>query len=118
MSELEEILVAVDESQQSKKIVDFACKIAKTLPAKILLMYVSKSPETLEQYIGFVDVPLKDVRKEYSTVIAEKISSKLGEQIRASGIPYEFVLETGNPAAKIVDKARERKATAIFVGLS
>jgi nucleotide-binding universal stress UspA family protein len=113
---LQEILVAVDGSKYSRKVVELSCELAKQLSDKILLIYVSKSPDVVEDYIEFGgEIPTP--RSERVAALADAITSKLGEYIRAQNIPFEILLESGNPAQKILQTASERKSSMIVVGL-
>jgi nucleotide-binding universal stress UspA family protein len=110
------MLVAVDGSRYSKKVVERSCKLAKELSAKIILVYVSKSPDVVEDYIEFGgDIPTGN--SERIAAIAEAVTSKLGEYVRNEKIPYEILLESGNPAQKILEIASDRKVSIIVVGL-
>ncbi len=109
-------MVAVDGSKYSEKIVEYSCELAKSMAKKVLLIYVSKYPELIEEYIGFGGKsPAREARRYVE--IAETVTSKLAEKVRKEGVPYEIILETGNPAEKIIAKAIERKVSMIVVGL-
>ena len=117
---MEEILVAIDGSKHSDVIVDHACDLAKKLPAKILLMHVVKkegggSPEEFSEYARAEHDP--DAFARYFQSIGEGIIEKFGARIRQRGMECETLLETGNPAERIVEEAAHRKSSAIVVGL-
>jgi len=110
----ETLLVAVDGSAHSDKIVREACELAKKLSAKIVLLYVSKFPGLTEEYIGLGGSSL---RAEKYVEIAESVTSKLAEIIHTEQIPSEVVFETGNPADKVVTVATDRRANMVILGL-
>jgi nucleotide-binding universal stress UspA family protein len=114
---LSQILVAVDGSKHSEKIVDYSSKLAKKLSSSIILIYVSPYPDLVNQYMeigGRAPAPraVQYVQK------AEDVTSKLAEKIEEASIPYEVFLETGDPAEMIVRKAFEKHADMIMVGLT
>ena len=111
-----EILVAVDGSEYSEKIVEYSCELAKKLSYQIALIYVSKFPDLVEEYIGVGGKPVSPKAEPYVRV-AEKITSKLAERVRAEGIPVEVILETGSPSDKIITVATFRKSNMIMIGL-
>ena len=111
-----DLLVAVDGSKYSDKIVAYSCNLAKDLSKKILLIYVSKYPELIEEYIGFGGKsPVKEARRYVA--VAEALTSKLAKKVRDAGVPYEIILDTGNPSEQIIAKATEKKVDIIVVGL-
>jgi nucleotide-binding universal stress UspA family protein len=113
---LPEILVAVDGSDYSKKIVEYACDLAKKLSYQIVLIYVSKFPDLVEQYQRIGGVEPSAQGKRYVEA-AEKVTSQLAGIVSKQGIPVETVLESGNPADKIITTAAFRKSSLIAIGL-
>lgn len=110
------ILVAVDGSKDSEKIVSYSCEMAKKLSSKIILIYVSKVPDLVGEYVeigGMNPTP----SAAQSVLRAEEVTSSLQEKIDAAGIPYEVLLESGDPAETIVRKAAEKHVDMIVVGL-
>ena len=68
-----EILVAVDGSKYSEKIVDYACELALKLSFQIALIYVSKFPDLIDEYIG-VGGKVPSPKAEPYVRIAEKVT--------------------------------------------
>ena len=112
---LSEILVAVDGSRHSEKIVDMSCNFAKILSASIILMYVSTYPDLINEYIEMGGRNPSQKAVQY-VERAEEVTSKLFEKIQTKGIKCRVVLETGDPADKIVSQATSNKADLIIVG--
>jgi len=113
---MKEILVAVDGSNYSENIVKNACEIAKKLSYQVTLIFVSKFPDLVEEYIDIGGVPADEKATPYLKA-AEKITSKLSQIIRENNLPLEIVLESGNPADKIITVATFRKSSMIAIGL-
>ena len=110
------ILVAVDGSKYSDRVVEYACDLAHKLSSKIILMYVSRYPDTVEEYIA-IGGKSPSPQAEPSVSIAENVVSRLGDKIRNEKIPYEVVIDSGNPAGKILEKSVEKNVEMIVVGL-
>ena len=110
------ILVAVDGSKYSDRVVEYSCDLARKLTSSIILMYVSRYPDLVEDYIamgGSNPSPMG----EHPVTMAENVISKLGEKIKKEKIPYEVVIESGNPAGKILEKSFAKNSDMIVVGL-
>jgi nucleotide-binding universal stress UspA family protein len=112
-----ELLVAIDGSKYSSKIVDFACDLAKKMEEKLVIIYVSKDPEIVEDYIELGARTPRSSTQKAAVAIAESITSDLAKRIENKGIAHEVVLESGRPAEKIVSTAAERKCDMIIIGL-
>ena len=113
---LHDMLVAVDGSRHSEKIVDVACAFAKKLSASIILMYVSSYPDLINEYIEMGGRNPSPRATQY-VERAEEVTAKFSEKILIEGIKCRVVLETGDPAEKIVTQAANDKADLIIVGL-
>ncbi len=111
-----QMLVAVDGSKHSDKIVDYSCEFARKMSSTIILMFVSDFPSIISEYIdiGGVNPSPKGTR---SVAGAERVTLKLREKIQADGISHEVIFETGDPAEKIVSNAIEKKVDMIVIGL-
>ena len=108
--------MAVDGSNSSSRVVAVSCDLAKKISAKITLIYVSKSPDLIGEYVEIGGASPAPNAAQY-VQRADQVTSTLAEQIEAREIPYEVLLESGDPAEVIVRKAAERKVEMIVVGL-
>ena len=113
----ETLLVAVDGSAHSDKIVRKGCELAKKFSAKIVLLYVSKFPDLAEEYVGFGGSAPSSIRAEKYVEAAETVTSKLAEIIQTEQVPYEVAFEMGDPAEKVVEIASDKRASMIILGL-
>lgn len=124
------LVVAVDGSRHSEKVVDSSCDLAKRLSAKIVLLFVSPYRELLKDYETYAKtgdvVGLQHGQRlvenaigidEYSRVVGDAVLSSLAARMKDKGVEWETHSETGNPAAKIVEIAKQMKAEMIVVGL-
>jgi nucleotide-binding universal stress UspA family protein len=115
---LKEILVAVDGSKHSERIVDFAADMAKSLSATVLLIFVMPRSEVPEDYLDYAKrESMSSPIASYLGTVAEQIIAKLGERIRRRGVEYEGVYYLGSPAEKIVETAESRKVGLVVVGV-
>jgi nucleotide-binding universal stress UspA family protein len=115
---MQRILVAVDGSRHSEKIVDFATDLAKGLSAQIVLMYVMPRSDVPEDYADYARrETLRNPVASYLNDIAEQIIAKLGRRIKRKGVDFEAVYHLGNPAEKIIETAEVKKVNLIVVGV-
>jgi nucleotide-binding universal stress UspA family protein len=113
------ILVAVDGSAHSKKVVDFSSDVAKKLSASVTLVYVVKnlpeeSPEIVE-YERAENFP--DAYAEYLRGIGNSVVGKIAKQFEERGVACRPLVEYGNPAERILEVALAGKSEMIIVGL-
>jgi nucleotide-binding universal stress UspA family protein len=115
----DEILVAIDGSAHSAKIVDVASELAKGLSQKILLVYVLKTP--LEEPEGLAAYEkAEDYRDAYADYLEEygrQITEEFGHRIEKLGVQFRSITPSGNPASEIIEIARLEKVKMIVVGM-
>jgi len=116
---MNEILVAVDGSKHSFKIVDVACEIAKSLSTGIVLVYVmhlqDQEPEGIRAFEKAEQYP--DAYADYLQDLGEEVTSKLSDTITKAGVQVRSVTPSGNAAAEILDVAEVDKVKMIVVGV-
>jgi nucleotide-binding universal stress UspA family protein len=116
---MNDILVAIDGSGHSDKVVDFATNLAKNSGSSVRLLYVVKKlaekPEGVREFEHAEN--FHDAYAEYLQDLGNSVTSKLGARIKESGVEFETLVEVGNPAEIITDTARADKAKYIVVGL-
>ena len=113
---MDEILVAVDGSKYSEKVVRSACDLARKLRARITLLYVSEISDLVGEYVEIGGVSPRAKAIQY-VLTAEGVTSILGNIVQESLIPHEILLESGDPAETIVKKAKDRNVAMIVLGL-
>jgi len=116
---MNEILVAVDGSKHSFKIVDLACEIAKPLSAGIMLVYVMPVqdvvPEGVRSFEKAEHYP--EAFSDYLQELGEEVTGKLSDSVRQAGVPVRAVTLEGNPAEEILNVAEAEKPMMIVVGV-
>ena len=115
----DEILVAVDGSPHSHKVLDCSIKLAKGLGGKILLVHVVHKLEAPEEFAQYVKAERLDVDPDfyYRRLVGEKILDKLAGEVADAGVEVEKILEFGDPPDKILEVAEARKPAYIVVGI-
>jgi nucleotide-binding universal stress UspA family protein len=113
------ILVAVDGSAHSKKVVEYSSDVAKRLSASVTLVYVIKNPpeETQEivEYEKAENFP--DAYANYLRGLGNAVVSKLAKPFEGRGVSCRTLVEYGNPAERILEVALTDKSEMIIVGL-
>jgi nucleotide-binding universal stress UspA family protein len=113
---MKEILVAIDGSKHSARIVDYASDLAKSTSAKVVLVYVMPEVSIPPGYKEYADVERLDP-SSYFDAVGKQVIKDMGERIEKKGVKFEGVYEVGNPAATILDKAKSREAIFIVMGV-
>lgn len=115
---MNEILVAVDGSKYSFKVVDVACEIAKSLSAGILLVSVihlpEEPPEGVEEYEKVEQYP--DAYADYLKDLSEQVTSKFTDVIKKAGVPVRVLTPSGHPSEVILQVAESEKTRLIVIG--
>ncbi|MBI3023705.1 MAG: universal stress protein [Thaumarchaeota archaeon] len=115
---MKEILVAVDGSKHSEKIVDYAIDLAKTMSAKIALIYVMPELSIPEDYKKYAEEEkISRPESSYLRSVAERILADLGERIRRKGVEYEEAYTVGYPAEAILHAVERRRVDLVVVGV-
>jgi nucleotide-binding universal stress UspA family protein len=111
-----ELMVAVDGSAHSERIVRFSTHLAKRLSVSIALLYVSPLtpiPEDYKEYAKMENVSPSD----YYDAVGRQILTKYANMAKNEGVDCETIAEAGNAAENIILVARERNSEMIIVGL-
>lgn len=115
---MQKILVAVNGSPHSEKVVDFAADLAKALSARIVLIFVMPRPDVPEDYADYAKREiLANPVASYLNTVSGEIITRLGSRIKKKGVEFEGIYHLGNPAEKILETAAAKKVELIVVGL-
>ncbi len=116
---MEEILVAVDGSEESNEIVNSAIDLSKRTTLPIALLYVIKDgqeePEAIREFEKVER--FHDAYANYLQDLGKKVTTKLKEVVEKENISCRTIIELGNPADRILNVAETDGAKFIVVGL-
>ena len=110
---ISKILCAVDLSDYSKEVAEYACTLAKSLDASVVVMY---SAPSLSQYVGF-HVPPNTIENFVGEIVtgAEKsMDAFLDENFK--GVKAEGRVLVGYASDEILKKALEEGCDMIVMG--
>jgi len=104
--EIKHIVVALDVSAATNKILDKAISLAKLSDAKITVIYVIGVQPTLASSV----INYNEAKK------AEKILGSIKKYCEKQGIQFAFKILYGKPASKIAFFAEKGKADLVVIG--
>ncbi|MHC1711953.1 MAG: universal stress protein [Solidesulfovibrio sp.] len=113
MPTMKKILCAVDFSEGSPRVADYAATLATATKAEILCVYVAPS---LAEYVGFnvpqaaLDTFVGDVVKSAESTMNEFTSAHF------KGLPVRGLVLAGYPAEEILKAATEHQVDMIVMG--
>ncbi|MBI2184956.1 MAG: universal stress protein [Thaumarchaeota archaeon] len=111
------ILVAIDGSPNSDKVVKTAGSVAKNMGSSALLLHVIPKLEVPPEVVEYARVEkVSDPYQMLMKSIADSILDKFGKQLADMGVKTERLTEVGHPPDVITMVAKERKASLIVVG--
>ena len=113
MKEIKKILCAVDLSEHSKAVAEYAVLLAKGLGASVLVVYTAPS---LSQYVGF-HVPPNTIENFVGEIVtgAEKsMEAFVAENF--AGVEAKGQVLIGYAAEEILNRAHEEKVDIIVMG--
>jgi nucleotide-binding universal stress UspA family protein len=111
-----ELLVAIDGSEHSERIVKYASDLAKKLSDTIALLYVTPAgqiPEAYKEYAKNENVAVSD----YYDAVGRQVLAKYANIAKNAGVECETVTGAGSASEIIMLVAKERKSEMIIVGL-
>ena len=107
-------IVGFDDTEASKRAVDFAVGRAKAADDSILLLYVLEwSPYS---FLTNEELAERHSRRKSELVRAEAVVTPVAERVRAEGVECESLVRYGNPAELFCEEAEARGAVQILVG--
>ena len=113
MKEIKKILCAVDLSEHSASVAEYAATLAKALNASILVVYTAPS---LSQYVGF-HVPPNTIENFVGEIVtgAEQSMKNFVEE-NFAGLDARGQVLIGYAAEEILNRAKEENADIIVMG--
>ncbi|MBU0486019.1 MAG: universal stress protein [Proteobacteria bacterium] len=114
MKEIKKILVPVDFSENSQKLVKSAIYVAKKFEAEMVVAFVVQS---FDNYSGFFvpHMPLAQFEEEMVQSAEKKMENFIEENMKGSGL-YKSAVLSGDVAEEIVQFAGQEKIDLIVMG--
>ena len=112
------VLVGADDSATALRAVGAAVELAQALGATLHIVTAYRSETVLLSHLAYVYFPVVPDEEfdEPANDAAQALLERLGRLAGAAGVTAEFHAVTGEPAAAIVQVAREVEADLIVVG--
>ena len=116
---MSKIVVAIDGSKHSEKVVDVSCQLAGELGSSIILCYITRRmPEEPEGVRAFEESEhYEEAYSNYLQEVGKAVTTKLAERMEKQNIPYATMAEFGDPVKRILEIARLQDAKMIVLGL-
>jgi len=111
-----DIVVAIDGSKHSEKIVDTAIGLAKSMSAKLVLAYAAPKLSVPDQYLDAIKADEPDL-EDYYEEFSDRMLGDLDKRVKEQKVPVDKVYGEGNPAEFVIETAKARKASMIVVGM-
>ncbi|MCR5813363.1 MAG: universal stress protein [Desulfovibrio sp.] len=113
MKEIKKLLCAVDLSEHSKQVAEYAATLAEKLQASVLVVYTAPS---LSQYVGFHVPPntIENFVGEIVTGAEQSMQSFVAEHFK--GIDAKGQVLIGYAAEEILNRATEEQVDMIIMG--
>ena len=118
MSSIKKIMAAVDFSEYTARIMDYAGRLAEDLGAELLFVNVinQRDVDMVKQVTFYTDsISVKD----YVNGLKQDRSERLQELIketRCNQIAHQFIIRTGVPFQELINAAAEEKADMVVMG--
>ena len=108
------ILVAVDLTDASKKIIDHAVRLAKVFTGKVWLLHVAEPDPYFVGYEASPDAERCEIARTFHK--EHKQLQQWSNKLRSAGLDCTALLVQGPTVATILSEARKIKADEIVVG--
>ena len=118
MSKFKKIMVAVDFSEYSEKIVDYACRLAQDLEAELIFVNVinRRDIDMIKKVTMHTDkISVKDYIKGRIDDRNEQMQ-RLLKDTSCTQIPNRFIIKKGVPFLELVETAKEEKVDTVVMG--
>lgn len=116
MSPFSKILVGIDQSEGSNRILEYAVRLSKLSGAKVYLVYVIEIPAAAGSFVGVSDLE-KYLQEEAHKLLDRLVTGvakkfNLGENIEN----VERIIKKGHPSKTILDLSKSIGVDLIVIG--
>ena len=118
MSKVEKIMVAVDFSEYSNKIADYAGRLAEELNAELIFVNVlnQRDIDMVKEIAAHTDkISVKDYINGLIDDRTEQIKRLLTDT-KCTQIPNRFLIKKGVPFIELIETAKEEKVDMVVMG--
>ena len=118
MSKIKKIMVAVDFSEYSPRVVDYAGRLAEDLTAELIFVNVinQRDINMVKQVTMYTDmISVKSYVDGLKQDRTEEMQ-KLVEEKNCTRIPHRFIIKTGIPFEELIRAAEQEKADMVVMG--
>ena len=118
MSKVKKIMVAVDFSEYSNTITDYAGRLAEDLGAELIFVNVinQRDVHMVEKVTAYTDqLSVKDYVNDLIELRKEEMQKILKES-NCSHIPNRFIIKIGVPFQELIETAKAEKVDMVVVG--
>ena len=118
MSKTKKIMVAVDFSEYSPKIMDYVGRLAEDLEAELVFVNVinQRDVDMVDQVTMYTD---KISAKDYVDGLKKDRTEQMQDLLKEANctrIPNRFLIKKGVPFAELVETAKEEKVDMVVMG--
>jgi nucleotide-binding universal stress UspA family protein len=108
------ILVAIDFSDLSPTVMEYACSLAMECQARLLVVHVVHD---LSYFTGIyhTDTPLPELQQRLEAEAHERLEALCQSQLETQ-VPYETVVVTGRPVVEIHHLVRQYAVDCLVLG--
>jgi len=115
---VQNIILTVDGSEQSRRAAEFGIELAKNLGARITLIHAIESylfEDMLAMTPGSAADMAKPIYESIRSTVEEYMQNKM-ELCDQYGVPCDKVIRIGHPVSEVVNLADELNADLIIMG--
>ena len=118
MSNIKKIMVAVDFSEYTPRIMDCAGRLAEDLGAELLFVNVinKRDVDMIKQVTFYTDsISVKDYVDGIEKERSERLQKLIGET-GCNQLPHRFIIRTGIPFQELIKTAGIEKVDVVVIG--
>jgi nucleotide-binding universal stress UspA family protein len=118
MNKIKTIMVAVDFSEYSARVVDYAGRLAEDLTAELIFVNVinQRDINMIKQVTMYTDkISVKSYVDGLKQDRTEEMQ-KLMKEKNCTRIPNRFIIKTGTPFEELIRAAEQEKADMVVMG--
>ncbi|MEJ5293334.1 MAG: universal stress protein [Candidatus Methanosuratincola sp.] len=109
--EIKKILVPVDGSPVTVKVIDWACHFAKKFSSELILLHVVSIPPVSD--VGGIQVAAKELEEAGQSILNSAVKAAEERSVSPTAL-LDF--SVGNAGMRIVQIAKEKSADIIVIG--